>query len=78
MTLKKLDDNRFHATIQNTDKSGKLHKREFEGTREQIQKQIMEDKDLTPMERAHLLRGLNMEPPGVPVWIIPDEASLDF
>lgn len=79
MTLKKLDDKRFHASIQHTDKSGKLQKHEFEGTADEIHKQIMSDKDMLPNERAHLLRGLDLETRGRSVFWIPErEFMFDF
>lgn len=79
MTLKKLDENRFHASIRHTDKAGKLQKHEFEGTVEEIRKQIGADKDMLPDERSHLLRGLDLETRGVPIWIIPERDLLfDF
>ena len=78
MTLKKLDKDRFHASINHTDKDGKLQKHEFEGTLEEIQKQVEADTDLLPDERKHLLRSLNLQDPGFPFWIIPDEDWSDF
>lgn len=79
MTLKKLDENRFHASIQHTDKNGKLQKHEFEGTVDEIHKQVMDDKDMLPNERAHLLRGLDLEAKGTSVFLIPDrEFPFDF
>lgn len=78
MTLKKLDKDRFHASIKHTDKQGKLQTHEFEGTRDEIRKKVEADEDLTPEERTHLLRSLNLGDPGIPLWIFPDESDLDF
>lgn len=78
MTLKKLDKDRFHASINHTDKNGKLQKHEYEGTREEIHKKIEADEDLTPDERSHLLRSLDLGGQGIPVWIFPDQDWPDF
>lgn len=78
MTLKKLDKDRFHASINHTDKEGKLQKHEFEGTRDEIHKKIEADADLTPDERTHLLRSLDLGGPSIPIWIFPDEDVPDF
>jgi len=71
LTLKKLDQNRFHASIAYTDKGGKLQKHDYEGTREEIQRRIDEDHDLTPAERRHLMRSLGVT--GLPRVLTPDE-----
>lgn len=78
MTLKKLDKDRFHASIKHTDPQGKLQTHEFEGTRDEIHKKIEADEDLTPAERAHLLRSLDLGGPVIPFWIFPEEPVLDF
>jgi hypothetical protein len=78
MTLKKLDKDRFHASIRHTDPQGKLQTHEFEGTRDEIRQKIEADTDLTPAERAHLLRSLDVRGPGSPVLILPDGSILDF
>lgn len=79
MTLRKLDEKRFHASIQHTDKNGKLQKHEFEGTADEIHKQIMSDKDMLPNERTHLLRSLDLESKGSGVILIPEYDPLfDF
>ncbi|MBS0203921.1 MAG: PDZ domain-containing protein [Planctomycetes bacterium] len=63
LSLKKLGDNRFRAEVQYLDKDGKTQKHVFEGTREEIRKDIDAEKDLKPEERAHLLRSLNLHNP---------------
>lgn len=60
MTIKNLGDNRFKAEIQYLDKEGKMHRQEFEGTREEVHKAIMAQKDLPDNEREHLLRSLDL------------------
>lgn len=78
MTLKKLDKDRFHASIKHTDKQGKMQTHEFEGTRDEIQKKIEADADLTPEERMHLLRSLDLEGPGFPFRLFLEEPEFDF
>ncbi len=73
LTLKKVGDNKFRAEVQYLDKDGKPQKHVFEGTREEIRKAIEAEQDLKPVERAHLLRSLNLpsgddEPLLVPDW----------
>ena len=73
MTLKKLDNDKFRAEIQYLDKDQKLQKHSFEGTRDEIHKAILNEKDLKPNEREHLLRSMNMNadfPFGNP-WLEP-------
>jgi membrane-associated protease RseP (regulator of RpoE activity) len=60
LTLKKLGDNKFRAEVQYLNTSGKTEKHVFEGTREEIKKDIDAEKDLKPEERDHLLRSLNL------------------
>lgn len=60
MTIKKLDDNRFQAQIQYLDKEGKVRRQTFEGTRDEVHKAIVAQKDLPATERQQLLRSLDM------------------
>lgn len=60
LTIKKLADDKFHVDIQFLGKDNKNHKHEFEGTRDELRKAIRSEQDLKPVERAHLLRSLNM------------------
>jgi hypothetical protein len=60
LTLKKLKDNKFQAEVQYLDKDGKQRKHKFEGTRDEIEKDIEAEKDLRPNERAHLLQALGL------------------
>jgi len=78
MTLKKLDKDRFHATISYTDKEGKIKKHDFEGTHDEIHTQIENDKDLMPNERIHLLRSLDADGEGMPFFLGMDEGPFDF
>jgi hypothetical protein len=78
MTLQKLDKNRFHASIRHTDRQGKMRTHEFEGTLDEIKQKIEADDDMTPSERSHLLRSLNLHtPPAIPLNAFPDENSTD-
>jgi hypothetical protein len=60
MTLKNLGDNRFSVDVKYLDKNGKLQHRAFEGTREEIHKDIQAQKDLPELERDQLLRSLDL------------------
>jgi len=77
LTLKKLDKDRFHASVAFTNKDGKLQKHEYEGTRDEIRKKIDDDKDLLPNERFHLIRGLDLEG-NLPVFLLPHDQGFDF
>ncbi len=59
MTLNSLGDNRYKVEIGYETKDGKIERRAFEGTREEIRQEIMAQKDLPANEREHLLRGLD-------------------
>ncbi len=60
LSLKKLDANRFRAEISCFDKDGKTRKHTFEGTREELRKQIESEKDLSEDERDQMLDGLDL------------------
>lgn len=78
MTIRKLDADRYHASIKHTDKNGKMQTHEFEGTRDEIHKKIESDEDMTPQERAHLLRSLDLGIGIEPLWLVPDGYEIDF
>jgi membrane-associated protease RseP (regulator of RpoE activity) len=59
MTLTRLNDRSFKAQIKYEDPSGKIETRSFEGTREEIRKDIESQKGLPRQERQHLLRALD-------------------
>jgi membrane-associated protease RseP (regulator of RpoE activity) len=63
MKLSRLDDKRWRAEIAYTAKDGKKENKTYEGTREEIQKDVIADKNLPANERAHLLRALNFHGP---------------
>lgn len=60
MILTRENDHRFKAQITYEDTSGKMETRSFEGTREQIRKDIEAQKGMPAHERTHLLRALNL------------------
>lgn len=76
LSLKKLDKDRFHASIEHTDKNGKLKKHEYEGTAEEIHAQIEKDEDLTPAERQHLIHSLDLGVRPQPVLIFPESEDV--
>lgn len=59
MVVTRLGNQRFKAQIKYEDTSGKIETRSFEGTREEIRKDIEAQKGLPVHEREHLLRALN-------------------
>lgn len=60
MTLTRLAENRFKAEIKYRDDEGKIETRTFEGTREELRKDINSQKHLPANEREHLLRALDL------------------
>jgi len=78
LILKKLDKDRYNASVSYTDKEGKVQKHEYEGTREEIRKKIEQDKDLLPNERYHLTRGLDLQDGNFPFFLLPDHQPFDF
>jgi len=60
LTVKKLENDKFRVDVQYLGKDNQPHRHQFEGTREEIRKLIRSEKDLKPVERAHLLRSLNL------------------
>jgi len=63
MKLTRLDAKRWHAEIEYRTKEGKKESKTFEGTREEIRKDIQADKNLPANERNHLLRAMNVHNP---------------
>lgn len=61
LTLKKLGENKFRAEVQYLDKDGKPRKHVFEGTRDELRKAIIAEKDLKATERAHLLHVFGLQ-----------------
>jgi len=60
MTLTRDNKDNFKAEIKYRDDQGKVETRNFEGTREQLHKDIRAQKDLPTEERDHLLRALDL------------------
>jgi membrane-associated protease RseP (regulator of RpoE activity) len=63
MKLMRLEDNHWNAEIEYRTKDGKKESKKFTGTRQEIRKQIQDEKDLPDNEKHHLLRALNLQPP---------------
>lgn len=62
MSLERLDKNRFRAEIKYRDDNGKVDTRRFEGTMEEIRKDIASQHDLPSVERQHLLDAVSGQP----------------
>lgn len=60
LSLKSLGDHRYRAEIGYELKDGNIEHKLFEGTREEIRRDIAAQKDLPTNEREHLLRALNL------------------
>ncbi|HWA98000.1 MAG TPA: hypothetical protein VG713_05885, partial [Pirellulales bacterium] len=60
MTITQVDKNKFKAEIAYRDKDGKVEKRQFEGTRDELRRDIEQQKDLPASEREHLLSALGL------------------
>ncbi len=58
ISLEKLADGRYHATIEYLAGDGSKRKMEFEGSRDEIRDQILKQEDLPPLERRQLLSAL--------------------
>jgi hypothetical protein len=69
MTVKKLGKDRFHVEIQYLNTKGGTDHKAFEGSCEEIHKDILAQKDLPAVERHQLLRSLDlpMDQAGSPV-----------
>jgi hypothetical protein len=63
LRLTRQDDTHWRAVIDYRNKDGKKEEKTFNGTREEIRKSIIAEKDLPANERMHLLRALNMHDP---------------
>jgi membrane-associated protease RseP (regulator of RpoE activity) len=59
--IAKAGDHRWRAEVDFRSKDGKMEQKKFEGTRDEIRKDIQNEKDLTALERAQLLRSLNLD-----------------
>jgi len=63
MKLTRVDANNWSAEIEFRTKDGKKESKKFSGTRQELRKQIQDEKDLPESEKNHLLRALNLRPP---------------
>jgi len=66
MALSRVDKNHFRVEIKYRDKQGKLQTHMFQGTRDELQRDITNDKDMPNAERQHLLRSLDLGNPSMP------------
>jgi hypothetical protein len=66
MKLESLDDDRFKAEIEFKNEKGDRLKQSFEGTRDEIRKQIEQDKEIPETMRGQLMRSLEMGKGGRP------------
>ncbi len=77
MTLTRTDNNRFKAEIKFRDDQGKTDSRTFEGTRDEIRRDILAEKQLPADERQHLLHALNLTSNetlnGPASWMVPND-----
>ncbi len=63
LKLTRLDGKRWRAEIEYRSREDKAVHKTFEGTHQEIRKDIQAEKDLPDNERAHLLRALNLHEP---------------
>jgi hypothetical protein len=60
LSIKSLDKGRFKASIEYLDADGNKQHHEFEGTRQELHKQIRQAKNLPPQARRQLLNALGL------------------
>jgi membrane-associated protease RseP (regulator of RpoE activity) len=60
MTFKRLDENRFQAVINYRNEKGEIEQHKFEGTRNEIRKDIESEKDMSATEQQQLLQALSL------------------
>jgi len=61
LNVEKLEDGRYRAAIEYLDESGEKRSFQLEGTREELRRQIAENKEMDPAARQHLLDALDMK-----------------
>lgn len=64
LTIKRTAPDKMHVEIQHRESDGQVHKHVFEGTREEIHKEVNAAKNMKAAEKGHLLRALNLYDPG--------------
>ena len=82
MTLTRTDKDKFKAEIKYKSDQGKIDSIHFEGTRDDIRRDIDARQDLPPNERAHLMRALDLTSDRFPipfprVLLVPHEGFWD-
>jgi hypothetical protein len=79
LKLTRLEGKRWRAEIEYRSEKGKKEHKTFEGTREEIRKDIRAEKDLPANEKGHLLRALNLHEPVFEFHLPPfDKLGPDF
>jgi len=79
LKLTRLDARRWRAEIEFRSDKGKKEHKSFEGTREELRKDIRAEKDLPANERSHLLRALSLHDPVFEFHLPPfDKMGADF
>jgi hypothetical protein len=63
LKLTRLENHRWRAEIEYRTRDGKSENKTFEGTRAELRREILAEKDLPENERYHLLRALNLHEP---------------
>jgi len=62
MTLSQLGDKKFKAEIAYRDDQGKMQRKQFQGTRQEIRDALNKETDFPAVERDNLLRALDFKP----------------
>jgi hypothetical protein len=63
LKMTRVNDKSWHVEIDYRSKDGKKEHKVFDGTREQLHKDIRAEKDLPAAEQNHLLRALDLREP---------------
>lgn len=75
LNVEKLEDGRYRASIEYLDKDGNKREFKFEGSREELRRQIGQTEEMAPAARKHLLNALDMKE----AWPMPQFwGPLDF
>jgi len=61
LNVERLKNGRYRASIEYLDADGNKRSHEFEGSREELRRQIEQAKDMPPVARKHLLNALNFK-----------------
>ena len=64
LNIEKLEDGRYRAAIEYLDRSGEKRGFTFEGTHDELRRQIAQSEEMTPAARRHLIDALDMKGSG--------------